>query len=537
MESTLAIPAPGEPASGATPGAPAGASDGSTERHIRGSSLLLVGRMLGLGLNLLAQVVAVRFFSKSDYGALAYGLSVATLGSTLSSIGLDKAASRFIPIYREHRDWARMFGAMWLMTCSVLGLGIAVIVTVLGMQGLVSQSLQRDPTAASLLLVLILLAPVGAFDNLLVSLFAVFSGARAIFFRKHLLGPLLKLGATLLVVGLHGDVQALAWGTVAAGILGTGIYALTLRRILARQGLLQHAAGWRDHLPVREIFLFALPIFGSDMVFFLRNTLVVMLLQHFKDASAVASYQAVVPAARLNIVVRDSFAYLFVPMAAKLFARGDRAGIDDLYCRTTTWVSLLSFPIFIVTFALAKPLTVQLFGERYADSSRILAFLAAGQFLNASAGLSVLTLRVLGRIRTIIAIDVAITALSLTLNLTLIPRYGAFGAAIATCGTLAVHSLLNFAGLYHAARISILHRRYLWFFASVLLGTAAVVLVQQFLRPPLVLGAAWALAVIVGVAGINRHLLEVDGTFPMLMRYGVLRRLFARRPPDAPAGS
>src|SRR5262245_30061907 len=157
----------------------AGGADGegsghSTQSHVRGSSLLLAGRLLSIGINLLAQVLAVRFFSKSDYGTLAYGLSVVALGTTLTGVGLDKAAARFIPIYREHGEKSKLTGAIVLMFWTIAALGVAFIATVAALDGAISGALAKDPAAAAILLILIPLAPVGALDNLLVALFAVF---------------------------------------------------------------------------------------------------------------------------------------------------------------------------------------------------------------------------------------------------------------------------------------------------------------------------------------------------------------------------
>ena len=57
------------------------------------------------------------------------------------------------------------------------------------------------PTAASLLLILVLLAPIDALDDMLIALFAVVGGSRQIFLRRYLIGPLLRLGvaATLML--------------------------------------------------------------------------------------------------------------------------------------------------------------------------------------------------------------------------------------------------------------------------------------------------------------------------------------------------
>jgi len=81
------------------PPAPAVLSGGeATRRQIRGSSLLLGGRMLSLAVNFATQVLIVRYLSKADFGAFAYGLSIVSLGEALAVLGLDKAIARFLPI-------------------------------------------------------------------------------------------------------------------------------------------------------------------------------------------------------------------------------------------------------------------------------------------------------------------------------------------------------------------------------------------------------------------------------------------------------
>ena len=70
-----------------------------------------------------------------------------------------------------------------------------------------------------LLLILISLVPVQALDNLFQGMVAIFVGARAIFFRRYVLGPGLKLTAVLLVLSIQGSVQLLAACYLVAGIL------------------------------------------------------------------------------------------------------------------------------------------------------------------------------------------------------------------------------------------------------------------------------------------------------------------------------
>ena len=80
-----------EPGIGAEPGAPASWGTGSARQmrrsHVRGSSLLVVGRIVTLLLTTATQVVVVRALTKSDFGAFSYALSLGAAGRTVLSLG------------------------------------------------------------------------------------------------------------------------------------------------------------------------------------------------------------------------------------------------------------------------------------------------------------------------------------------------------------------------------------------------------------------------------------------------------------------
>ena len=60
----------------------------ATTKQIRGSSLLLVGRLITVVVNYAVQVVIVRYLTKSDFGAFAYALSIEAFVETLIALGL-----------------------------------------------------------------------------------------------------------------------------------------------------------------------------------------------------------------------------------------------------------------------------------------------------------------------------------------------------------------------------------------------------------------------------------------------------------------
>ena len=72
----------------------------------------------------------IRYLSTSDFGALAYGLAVVSFFRIFASLGLQDAIPRFVPIYRENREYGKMFGTILLVVGAVLATGVFIVVVV-----------------------------------------------------------------------------------------------------------------------------------------------------------------------------------------------------------------------------------------------------------------------------------------------------------------------------------------------------------------------------------------------------------------------
>src|SRR5512133_901538 len=174
--------------------------------QLRGSSLLLVGRVLSIGISLLVQVLIVRYLSKSAFGSFAYGLSVVAVAQTVVTFGLHRAIPRFVPIYEERGEYDKLLGVIVLVASTIGSLGAVTVGLVVAAPAAFAGNSLHDPHAASLLAVLILLAPLQALDSALMSLFGVLARPRTSFVRTYLLAPALKLGVVLLLIATHRDV-------------------------------------------------------------------------------------------------------------------------------------------------------------------------------------------------------------------------------------------------------------------------------------------------------------------------------------------
>ncbi|HET9251873.1 MAG TPA: flippase [Candidatus Eisenbacteria bacterium] len=495
---------------------------------LRQSTLLLVGRILSKLGNFATQILIVRYLSQSTYGGFAYALTIATVLQNLVGLGLERSVTRFLPIYQERGDIPRLFGTIAMTLLTIVSLGLVSAGVLFGLQGVFTRWIPNPETTLPLLLILIFLAPLQAIDDMLVGTFAVFAKARSIFVRRFLLAPVLRLlVASAMVLG-KGDVLLLAIGYVASSLLGVAIYGLLLVRVLRQEGLL---AAWRDRalrMPWKEVLGFTLPLLTTDLTYAAMTTLSVVLLGHLWNTTAVASLTAVLPAARMNELVMNTFGILFVPLAARMFANEDRPGINALYWRTSMWIAIFTFPVFAFTFSLAEPLTVLLFGERYASSAPILAILAAGCYFNASLGFNGLTLKVFGSVRSLVLINLATIAASVVLSAFLIPSLGPLGAAVSITAALVLYNVLKQLGLKRTG-VRLFEPRYLRVYAGIVLCASGLLAISAILDPPVYVTAALALLATWLLVRWNAELLELRDTFPEVLKLPGMGLLLPRR--------
>lgn len=498
---------------------------GATRKQVRGSSLLLVGRILSLAVNFVVQILIVRYLTKADFGAFAYALSLVALGQSIITFGLDRAITRFIPIYEERKEYDKVFGTIVMVVGTILSLGLALIALTFGLQSLISGPIASDQQTITLILILVFLVPIQAIDGLQTGMFAVFSKPKSIFFRKYVLAPGFRLTVALLVVFGGKSVVWLAVGTVIAGAAGAALYSVLLYSEIKKRGLLEHFHFSSMQMPAREVFTFTVPLLSSDLLYTVMNTSDAILVGHFDGATGVGALRVIGPAAQMNQIVLASFSLLFTPLAARMFARHDRQGINEVYWGTAVWTAVVSFPIFALTFSLAQTVTVTLYGARYESSAVYLALLSFGYFFQAALGFNGLTLKVYGLLRYIFTINILAMLANLALNFALIPIYGPLGAAIGTTATLVVHNLFKQWGLRRAG-VDIFEWRFLRIYVSIALGAGVLLLIEIFADPPFVVALVLAGAASLAVFLVNRHLLEVSKTFPELLRFRAVRLLF-----------
>ena len=160
--------------------------------HVRGSTLLLVDRFVLIGITLVSQALIARHLTQTEFGAFALAIGIAGVGQVFITLGLHRGATHTFARDQEAQDHPRLVGSILVNIGIVVGLGLTLFLGIAVAQGLLTANGLLDPTATGVLLILVLLAPIDALDDMLIALYAV-GGSRHIFIRRYIVGPLLKL--------------------------------------------------------------------------------------------------------------------------------------------------------------------------------------------------------------------------------------------------------------------------------------------------------------------------------------------------------
>ena len=500
-----------------------------TSSQIRGSSLLLGGQAFAVVANLVVQILIVRYLSQEDFGAFAYALSVVMVAEAVAGFGMRRGVARYMPLYEESGDQARTAGTLLLALGTVLGISLAVVLVVAGFRGAVAGSFAGDSTAVTVLVILILLAPIQAFGTLLDGVFAVYARPRAIAARKFVLAPLLRLVVVALMLFGDEGVTFLAVAYVVSGLLALLLYVPLLLQTLREHDLLAGIRERRITMPVREIFRFTTPLLSNDITNAVLISGSAVVLGLAATPADVADLRAVLPLALTMGYVLSSFGLLLIPLASRMYAREDVAELNRLYWRTAVWTGVLAFPIFLTCVTIPEPLTVLLFGERYEGAAPVLAALAAGQFVSTAAGHNGAMLAVFGRVRFLMFTNLAAVGVGLGLLVAVSSPYGAVGAAIATAVTFALLNLGRQVGLGRYTSVRALDPMAVPSYLAMSAVTVVVVGVGLAFSPPVLPAALLIAAGVAVVVAVARNGLALTETFPQLAEIPIVRRLVGGR--------
>lgn len=424
-------------------------SDGERERTQRNAIIAFGVRCLSAALLYLSQIVLARWMGGFQYGIYVFVWTWVLILGGMSHMGLNVAAMRLAPTYRETGEIDKLRGLIRGTRMVSLATGTAIMLLAMG--GLyVFKPYMASHFVLPMYLALVCV-PLFALTDVQDGIGRGNAWMGLALMPPYVLRPLLVLVAMFAANALGLPMEA----TTAAGaaIIATWGAGLVQTLIINRRLTETIPQGPRSY-EYRSWFATSLPllvILGAELL--LQNT-DILVISRYMSPTDVGIYFAAGKTMALIMFVHYAVGSAVSSKFAALHARGDRESLRAFVKDAVNWTFWPSLAGAVLILALGKPL-LWLFGPQFESGYPVMCILVVGFLFRSSMGPAEFLLNMLGEQALCATVLFVSAILNVALNFALVPHYGLVGAATATSISLMMAAMMNYIVVWRRLEIEI----------------------------------------------------------------------------------
>jgi O-antigen/teichoic acid export membrane protein len=424
---------------------------------VRGSVINVVAMVAGAAMSFGLVVLVSRWLQPRGAGAFFELIALFTILSNTFELGADTGLTRWISRARAIgglSDVRRVVAAA-IVPVAVVGIAAAVAVWLTAPQ-LAGLFLHGVPAHEGILAIRIVapLVPVGALSSCLTDGARGFGRMWPFLLIEGAGKPAMRIVLVLAVLaaGFGLSAAVLAWGLpVLVGLVAASIIFVRLLRKEAPASTVsagpQEAAGTWSWRVAREFWAFTGPRAFQATFQIVILWLDILIVGAITSSYAAGVYSAVSKLAIVGTFTLEGNRLAIGPQLSALLARGQQDRAARLFQRSTQWLMLASWPLYLI-FIIFPTTVLGIFGPRYTVGASALVVLSLAMLINLGTG-NVTVVLLMGGRSTWSALNAgAALTVNIGLNLVLVPRMGILGAAIAWAASIAVDNLTAMAEIW-----------------------------------------------------------------------------------------
>ncbi len=323
---------------------------------------MLAQNVASRGIGLVSQLALAALLQPADFGIVGLTYTVTSVATALTNVGIDD-------VVLQRRNALRLWAGstFWIS----FGLALVAGVLVLAVSPLAA-SMYHTPQLIGMLAILALSMPLGAL-----------SSASNMMLRAHMRFGVLAIYGTLEIVALAVLTVLLAWA-------GFGAYSFVIPTPV--MAAVRAVVFWRlagpgmSFQPQRKRWKY---VIGNTAVLFVTKTVVAVINQGGYVVLGLLATQEVVGvyyfgfrlAAQPLWILAGNFSNVLFPVLVHL--KSNVARQADAALRASTLLSFCVMPLALLQAAVAGPLVISLFGQKWVESIPIIQLLSVGLALDA----------------------------------------------------------------------------------------------------------------------------------------------------------
>ena len=415
-----------------------GKLDVHTREIVAKSSASLLVKVFSMAAGLFISVVLGRKLGPDGLGIVNLSQQVANIVLVLAMLGMDNVLRKETAIAFEKGDWHHVHNV--IRTSGRVVLPIAAILSILtvGIAPYLSKSVfHKTELTVPLIIAVAVIVP---------SIYTRVYSTAINGFRK-------VWQSNLLTDSLANGLVAVAMATIAISNVGltvvhaVGLYAISrvVVAVVVRVywGRLFCHRFTKTNYQTRSMIRTALPLLLVASTTLIASNADVVMLGLMSDAAEVGRYSVASRLALMTSFFQALTVTSLAPKTAALYAQGRINELRTMVQRVTRGLGFVGLASLIFFAAFGKHF-LSIWGISFEDAYSCLILLAVGQFVNIGTGATGIILVMTGNEMSISYITIGSVLMNIALNLLLIPKYGALGAACATAANLIVENIVKF---------------------------------------------------------------------------------------------
>lgn len=382
-------------------------------RITKNTMLLVASNIIGKTITFFYTLIAVRYLSVYNYGALSLALAFAGIFAILDDLGLSRVQIREIA-----RDKTNASSITTNILFLKLFLGAATFLLLIAIINLMNYPQQ--------VVTLVYITGLSIFfTNFGASFESVFQGFEEMSYMgiAHILNTIILLAGAIFVVNTGGGVIEFALIYLASSITVVAFdFIVSIKKFIK----LSRAV---DLKFCKYVLKEALPFALSDMLLALYLGLSSIFLSIFQGETAVGLYNVPYNLVDSLNLVYISFMIALFPVTSRLF-KSSKEKLMLSFEKSVKYLLIMSIPIAVGTTVLSDKI-IQLYDAKYASSSIVLQILV---WFTSLAFINIAVSNLLSSIdkqATVAKQNAIAAAINIIASLLLIPPYSYIGASIA----------------------------------------------------------------------------------------------------------
>ncbi len=409
----------------------------------KGGAIAFILKISSTILGFLNQIVLARILGAGGIGEVILAITVVRIAAQIAKFGMEEAMMRFVPLYIDRNDDARLKGAIYfsLFFCLVISLVLAFFVAVFSR--LIAISVFHSENLVRLLPLIVISIPASVIRDVIGGILRGYKEAFRSLLPENLISPFFRL-AIFLLLSLNGVSPFQA---IIAYITGEILSSfLSIKFLLSK---IKNIAPVKRIYERKRILEVAFTIILTGISVLLYTQADIVILGMFTSAETVGIYGV---ASRLVLLVyfpMMAFATAIPSLISSIHTSGDMAELRKVVSESTRWILSTAMPIILILFLEGEYILKYFYGPEFAAGYIVLLILTLGQLVKAGAGLVGVILQMTGEHKVYMKVNIIWGIVNIILNVLLVPRFGMIGAAISTAVCLAMIDIICIFIIYN----------------------------------------------------------------------------------------